>query len=182
MWIILMKNYSTEAKETLSNMKTRRAFILLLIFAIHLSIYAENILRNPLMSDKAANGLPVSWNVRNGTWRAVEGGFSLGAGAVAVQRITLPLDGELRVQASITATKGLKYRLYAEYWTDKKPDGTGERWMNSGADWIEGTGESQPFERIFKVAFKYDHAHFAVMAAKGDGTVECRGLTLETFE
>ena len=83
MWIILMKNYSTEAKQTSSNMKTRRAFILLLIFAIQLSIYAENILRNPLMSDKAANGLPVSWNVRNGTWRAVEGGFSLGAGAVA---------------------------------------------------------------------------------------------------
>lgn len=182
MWIILMKNDSTEAKETLSNMKTRRAFILLLIFAIQLSIYAENILRNPLMSDKAANGLPVSWNVRNGTWRAIEGGFSLGTGAVAVQHIALPLDGELRIQASITATKGLKYRLYAEYWTDKKPNGTGERWMNSGADWIEGTGEPQPFERIFKVAFKYDHAHFAVMAAKGDGTVECRGLTLETFE
>ena len=97
MQIILMENYSADTKQTSFDMKTRRLFLLLLICAIHLSIYAENILRNPLMSDKAANGLPVSWNVRNGTWRAVEGGFSLGTGAVAVQRITLPLDGELQI-------------------------------------------------------------------------------------
>ena len=164
-------------------MKKCRLFLLLLICAIHLSIHAENILMNPTMSKAAGNGLPVSWNVRNGgTWKAIENGFTLSAGTVAVQQMILPLDGELRIQASITATKGLKYRLYAEYWTDKKPDGTKERWMNSGADWIEGTGEPQPFERIFKVAFQYDHAHFAVMADKGEGTLSCENLILEPFE
>jgi hypothetical protein len=163
-------------------MKTRHLFIFLLI-AVHLSIYAENILKNPFMSKAAANGLPVSWNVRKGgTWKAVENGFTLSSGSVAVQQIKLPLDGELCLQASITATKGLKYRLYAEYWTDKKPDGAGERWMNSGADWIEGTGEPQSFEKIFKVAFLYDHAHFAIMADKGEGTMECRNLILEPYE
>ena len=57
-------------------MKTRHLFIFLLI-AVHLSIYAENILKNPFMSKAAANGLPVSWNVRKGgTWKAVENGFT----------------------------------------------------------------------------------------------------------
>ncbi|MBR5024073.1 MAG: hypothetical protein IKX48_03325, partial [Victivallales bacterium] len=91
-------------------MKKCRLFLLLLICAIHLSIHAENILKNPDMSKAAGNGLPVSWNVRNGgTWKAIENGFTLSAGTVAVQQITLPLDGELRIRASITATKGLKY-------------------------------------------------------------------------
>ena len=160
-------------------MKKHRIFLLLLICTIHLLVHAENILKNPTMTKAAGNGLPVSWNVRNGgTWKAIENGFTLSAGSVAIQQMILPLDGELRLKAVITATKGLKYRLYAEYWTDKKPDGTGERWMNSGADWIEGTGEPQSFEKIFKVAFLYDHAHFAIMADKGEGTMECQYTAL----
>ncbi|MBP5640392.1 MAG: hypothetical protein J6X55_12990 [Victivallales bacterium] len=155
---------------------------LLLLCSLFLFASAVDFIQNPLMEKTSPNKQPQAWSIKNGTWKHIDGGFELGASTLAVQQLKLPLGQDLRLKATITATEGLKYRMYAEYYSGKQTDGTPERWRNSGANWLTGTAKPQEFIQTFQVEFKYAICHLAIQTEKGEGSIVVKNLTLTPFE